>query len=84
MNASMLGSGGCSFVFTDEIFNNFGSDINSYPISHAVMASAAFPALFNSVTLTDHFAERTPDVPWDPYTHIYDGGVPSENSTLGF
>src|ERR687895_29635 len=31
------------FRFTDEIFTGIGSRLDSYPVSHAVMASGAFP-----------------------------------------
>ncbi len=47
------------FWFTQEAFRNLGSDIADYPIAHAVMASAAFPAVFQSVTLRDYSRQET-------------------------
>lgn len=88
-NATTASKGG-RFAFTQE---NFKSDLNSrldtYPLSHAVMASAAFPGVFNSVTLTSHPSgmPRPPDSsftgrPRPPsYRHLIDGG-PSDNLGL--
>jgi predicted acylesterase/phospholipase RssA len=52
INATLLD--GRSFVFTNEIFRDIGSSLNNYPIADAVMASSAFPGLFNTVTL-EHY-----------------------------
>ncbi|MBS0184698.1 MAG: patatin-like phospholipase family protein, partial [Nitrospira sp.] len=54
------------FVFNNFHFNDLHSALKDYPISNAVIASAAFPGLFNNVTL---FNFNTND-----YWHLYDGG----------
>jgi len=55
------------FTFTDEDFKSqLHSNISRYKISRAVMASAAFPAVFNYMTLRDYCNER--------YVHVFDGG----------
>jgi predicted acylesterase/phospholipase RssA len=59
------------FVFTDKSFNDLGSRLDTYPLSHAVMASAAFPGAFHNVTLTNHRLTGE-------YEHLFDGG-PSDN-----
>ena len=57
------------FTFTDEHFKTLlNSDISRYEISRAVMASAAFPAVFNYMTLRDYHEEE------EAYFHVFDGG----------
>lgn len=64
------------FVFTDQGFQALGSCLADYPVSHAVMASAAFPGAFQNVTLEDYRRERNgKDRHFD---HLYDGG-PTDN-----
>ena len=56
------------FTFTREDFKEkINSEIKNYNLSHAVMASAAFPAAFSYVTLKNCFKE-------DRYIHLFDGG----------
>jgi NTE family protein len=55
-------------------FDVIGSDVSSYSIARAVMASAAFPGAFHSMNLRDY---RNPG----RFVHLYDGGV-SENLGL--
>jgi NTE family protein len=57
------------FCFTRECFDKIQSSIDYYPIAHAVMASAAFPAVFQSVTLKDYSKKE------DWYVHLIDGGA---------
>jgi len=57
------------FCFTKECFDKLQSSIDYYPIAHAVMASAAFPAVFQSVTLKDYSHKE------DWYVHLIDGGA---------
>jgi predicted acylesterase/phospholipase RssA len=57
------------FCFTKECFDKIESNIDRYPIAHAVMASAAFPAVFQSVTLKDYAQKE------DWYVHLIDGGA---------
>ena len=55
------------FTFTNEDFKSqLKSSISRYKISRAVMASAAFPAVFNYMTFRDYCNER--------YVHVFDGG----------
>jgi len=82
INATSI-AGGENFVFSDQSFEKLGSRLDRYPVSHAVMASAAFPAAFNSVTLEDYRrAAATPAGHLGRrkgfYKHLYDGG-PSGN-----
>jgi NTE family protein len=57
------------FCFTKECFDKLQSSIDHYSLAHAVMASAAFPAVFQSVTLKDYSQKD------DWYVHLFDGGV---------
>jgi len=57
------------FCFTKECFEKIQSSIDRYPIAHAVVASAAFPAVFQSVTLKDYSQKE------DRYVHLFDGGA---------
>jgi hypothetical protein len=59
------------FLFTDEEFEGLGSRLDTYPLSHAVMASGAFPGAFHNVTLTNFKAAGY-------FQHLFDGG-PSDN-----
>lgn len=78
---AMLGE---RIAFSGEFFSKIGSDLLSFPISSAVMASAAFPGVFNNVTLAAyrHPSENRPTSP-EPlgYVHLYDGG-PADNLGL--
>lgn len=74
---------GSRFPFTVESFKvNLRSRLDTYPISQAVVASAAFPGAFNSVTLS-HFPipvqpnTKRPPIPVG-YEHLIDGG-PTDN-----
>jgi predicted acylesterase/phospholipase RssA len=42
---------GRQFSFTQQQFDLLGSDLGSYPVSHAVAASTAFPGLLTPMTL---------------------------------
>ncbi len=53
INATDL-SLGQGFAFTDYHFSWICSDLDSYPISRAVAASAAVPVLFSPITLENH------------------------------
>lgn len=66
---------GTVFTFTREDFvTKLNSDISSYELARAVMASAAFPAAFNYMTLGD--LREQPRCPDDGpcYVHVFDGG----------
>lgn len=62
-------SGTRVFCFTKECFGKLDSSIDRYSLAHAVMASAAFPAVFQSVTLKDYSRKE------DWYVHLMDGGA---------
>jgi NTE family protein len=62
-------SGTRVFCFTKECFGKIGSSIDRYSLAHAVMTSAAFPAVFQSVTLKDYSRKE------DWYVHLMDGGA---------
>ncbi|MDQ3439431.1 MAG: patatin-like phospholipase family protein, partial [Planctomycetota bacterium] len=68
INATDLQTGK-PFVFTNESFDKLHSDLASYPIAHAVAASAAVPVLLHHVTLRDH------STAFKQYRHLIDGGV---------
>ena len=66
---------GSIFTFTHEDFeSSAGSDILSYPVANAVMASAAFPAVFKYVTLRDYRKDNGCDDKKDCFLHVFDGG----------
>ena len=72
INASDITGG--NFVFTDEAFRErLKARLDTYPVAHAVMASAAFPGGFNNVTL-----ENYTSVERRSYLHLIDGG-PTDN-----
>ena len=54
INATSLTTGR-QFRFTDQDFKTLQSRLDTYPISHAVMASGAFPGAFNNVTFPELF-----------------------------
>ena len=77
---------GKRFTFSEFQFTNSSSSLASVPVSQAVMASAAFPGVFNSVTMNRYPPVRqNGNRKWpDPsvlYTHLIDGG-PTDNLGL--
>lgn len=88
INATNTTNFGQRFAFTEEQFDEIGSNLARYPLAHAVMASGAFPLFFDNVTLRDF----RPRPPWTEetgarvaiaprYVHLLDGG-PSDNLGL--
>lgn len=74
INASdLLGN---NFTFTSERFLQLRSRIDTYPVTHAVMASAAFPGAFNNVTLENY--EGCGEPRKRCFQHLMDGG-PTDN-----
>jgi predicted acylesterase/phospholipase RssA len=71
---------GSPFTFTEEDFSSIRSEIGSYSLARAVMATATFPALFNYMTLRDftHDSEDPSDL---RFRHVFDGG-PYDNLGL--
>lgn len=61
INASDLNTG-TTFSFIQQQFDLLCSDISSYPVAHAVMASSGVPVLFGSVTLRNHADSCTDQV----------------------
>ena len=55
VNATDL-AGGIAFPFTQNSFNRLCSDLDSFPVSRAVAASAGVPILFSPITLASHRA----------------------------
>lgn len=63
---------GSVFTFTAEDFRDrIGSDLSTYSVARAVMASASFPVVFASMTLRDYRPQ--PDGK-ERYLHVFDGG----------
>ena len=60
------------FTFTYEDFKDITSDINTYQIAWAVMGSAAFPSVFNYVTLRN-FTYTSEE--GKRFVHVFDGGM---------
>jgi len=58
------------FTFTYDDFHEIDSDINEFEIGRAVMASAAFPGVFNYVTLKNYNYKDK-----DRYIHVFDAGT---------
>lgn len=69
------------FAFTQQYFWRLLSDLDSYPLADAVVASAAFPLLIDRPSLRmfrpeDLGGPQTGDVPRRPtYVSLFDGGV---------
>jgi NTE family protein len=61
-----------TFTFTHEDFSEIGSNIQRYEIARAVMASAAFPGVFNYVTLKNYNITGKPK---SHHVHVFDGGT---------
>lgn len=56
---------GSRFTFTQQQFDLLDSDLNTYPVSHAVAASAAFPGLLTPMTLRNYPKDpNTPTPAW--------------------
>lgn len=74
---------GTRFTFSEFQMQHSSSSLASLPVSQAVMASAAFPGVFNSVTMK-HYApvRKESNGNWREsvvgYTHLIDGG-PTDN-----
>lgn len=66
------------FTFTNSDFNKISSDLSSYNIARAVMASATFPALLDDTSLYNFHRNNSPK---QHYLHLIDGGV-SDNLGL--
>jgi predicted acylesterase/phospholipase RssA len=71
------------FTFSEHEFNQLRSSLSSFPLSQAVMASAAFPGVFNSVTVRNYTPAFVRDgkFVYDSgikYRHLIDGG-PTDN-----
>jgi predicted acylesterase/phospholipase RssA len=77
---------GSVFTFTEQDFRDrIHSDVNSYSLARAVMASSAFPLIFPSQTLQDHRPGALQTYCQDDrhgelqctdkqYLHVFDGG----------
>lgn len=70
INATDRGKG-TRFTFSEEMFDELGSDLRSYRIASAVNVSSAFPGVFHDVALQD-FKSSGAESP--AYLHLFDGG----------
>jgi len=75
INATDLQTGG-PFTFCNETFDALHSDLATYPMAHAVVASSAVPGALHQVTLRD-FSYVPPADKKDQkrYVHLLDGGI---------
>lgn len=63
------------FTFTAEDFARICSSIERYPVAHAVMATAAFPGVFNFVTLRNYCWKGSTKERRNPlYQNVFIGG----------
>lgn len=63
------------FTFTNEDFTRICSSIENYSIARGVMATAAFPGVFNFMTLRNYCSNNAPGKPKGArYLHLFDGG----------
>lgn len=64
------------FTFTTDQFKDICSDLGSYDLSRAVMATASFPAVFNYMTLQNYREgnECKAHTEKPRYVHVFDGG----------
>lgn len=81
-NATQIGATR-RFTFSDLEFTELRSSLGSFPLSQAVVASAAFPGAFNTVTLRSYTPARIQDdrLVYESsiqYRHLIDGG-PTDN-----
>jgi NTE family protein len=81
-NTTMMGDN-TRFTFTTKSFDELNSDLATMPIAHSVMASAAFPAVFNAVTLREYQpkffnGDQQGTSGGIAYKHLIDGG-PTDN-----
>jgi predicted acylesterase/phospholipase RssA len=72
---------GAIFTFTAEDFGRIASNVDTYSVGRAVMATATFPGAFNFMTLCDYgwnkdrYQTRSCHDRDDPrYLHVFDGG----------
>lgn len=76
-----VGEPGSRFTFSTVNFNLLLSDLSRFPISLAATASAAFPGVYNPVTLRRYptsAEKRGQPAGFELYHHLLDGG-PSDN-----
>lgn len=62
------------FTFTQEAFDELGSDLSHMRIADAVAASGAYPGVFDGLTL-QNFNSEIYGVPKSQYLHLSDGGT---------
>jgi predicted acylesterase/phospholipase RssA len=68
INSTDLQSGK-SFIFCNQSFDQINCDLNKFPLSYAVAASAAVPVILHQVTIRDY------STTFKQYRHLIDGGV---------
>jgi predicted acylesterase/phospholipase RssA len=77
LNATLASgkNAGDPFVFSYQSFADIGSRLDTYPISHAVMASGAFPGAFGNITLKVFNDLNQRGQPVSSFVRVFDGGV---------
>jgi predicted acylesterase/phospholipase RssA len=69
------------FTFTTEDFTRICSSIEKYSVAHAVMATAAFPGVFNFVTLRNYCWKESAGASEDRrYQNVFVGGSAEDRS----
>ena len=79
VTATSISRPGSPFVFDPRHFRQLSSDFDTFPIAQAVMASGAFPGVFNDVTLARFAVTHLPDDRKD-----YHAALRSESSYYKF
>lgn len=66
-------AGKCFPIVYETLRNRLGSDFHQFPIAQAAMASSAYPALFQYVSLRNFKRKRKDHKP--VFVHLADGGI---------
>lgn len=78
INATDIATG-YGFAFTKNNFKRLCSNISTYPVGRAVVASSAVPVVFSPIVMKNYSADcalkQSEPSPFKPYLHLVDGGV---------
>ncbi len=78
INATDIATG-YGFAFTKINFQRLCSNISTYPVGRAVVASSAVPVVFSPIVMKNYASEckvrQSIPSPFKPYLHLVDGGV---------
>jgi TPR repeat protein/predicted acylesterase/phospholipase RssA len=75
INATQYNTLGAGWIFSDQSMKMLNSRLDNFPVSRAVIASAAFPGAFHNVTLSNYHPKHVIDGGTKQYLHLYDGGA---------